>query len=287
MSTETRTIALADGRVAGYVDYGPPRGTPVIWCHGGPGSRLEPAAFAGPASEAGFRVIGVDRPGYGKSTPKPGRNIADWVPDVLAVADAVDAPRFIAVGVSTGGGYSLALAARTPARVIGVVACCALTDMRWGEGKAMMSAPMTSGIWSAADRDAALALAADVMGADGSKMLNQAGEGAPMPPADLALMQDPTFMSGMLSALPEMFAFSVQGYVDDRLADGVGWGSFDLSNIRCPVTVLHGEADSIVPVAHARHTAALIRGATLRIVPELGHFSIIAHVLPALQDLPK
>ncbi len=284
---ETHTVALADGRVAGFIDYGPPRGVPVLWCHGGPGSRLEPATFAGPASQAGFRIIGIDRPGYGKSNPKPERTIGDWVPDALAVADAVDAPRFIAVGVSTGGGYALALAAKVPARVIGVVACCALTDMRWGEGKAMMTAPAVAGIWHAPNRDAAIALATDVMGADGSKMLSRAAEEAPLPAADVAMLEDPTFINGMVAALPEMFAFSVQGYVDDRLADGVGWGSFDLSNIRCPVTVLHGEADTIVPVAHARHTASLVRGAKLTIVPEVGHFSIIPHLLPALQDLPK
>jgi pimeloyl-ACP methyl ester carboxylesterase len=284
---ETHTVALADGRVAGFIDYGPPRGVPVLWCHGGPGSRLEPATFAGPASQAGFRIIGIDRPGYGKSNPKPERTIGDWVPDALAVADAVDAPRFIAVGVSTGGGYALALAAKVPARVIGVVACCALTDMRWGEGKAMMTAPAVAGIWNAPNRDAAIALATDVMGADGSKMLSRAAEEAPLPAADVAMLEDPTFINGMVAALPEMFAFSVQGYVDDRLADGVGWGSFDLSNIRCPVTVLHGEADTIVPVAHARHTASLVRGAKLTIVPEVGHFSIIPHLLPALQDLPK
>jgi pimeloyl-ACP methyl ester carboxylesterase len=146
---------------------------------------------------------------------------------------------------------------------------------------------MTAGIWNAKDRTAALALATDVMGADGSRMLNQTAEGPPMPPADLALLRDPAFVGEMSSALAEMFAFSVQGYVDDRIADGVGWGSFDVSNIRCPVTVLHGEADSIVPVAHALHTASIVRGAKLQIVPELGHFSITGHVLPALQALPR
>ena len=32
----------------------------------------------------------------------------------------------------------------------------------------------------------------------------------------------------------------VEGYVDDRRADAVGWGSFDLSTVACPVTIVHG-----------------------------------------------
>jgi pimeloyl-ACP methyl ester carboxylesterase len=49
--------------------------------------------------------------------------------------------------------------------------------------------------------------------------------------------------------------------------------------------VLHGEEDNVVPVAHARHTAAIVPGATLRIVPALGHMSIFGAVLPVLQSL--
>jgi pimeloyl-ACP methyl ester carboxylesterase len=284
---DTHTLKVADGRTVGYVDYGPSNGAAVLWCHGGPGSRMEAAALAPITANAGFRVIGIDRPGYGKSTPQPGRSIADWVPDGLAVADALALDAFTTVGCSTGGAYALALAARAPQRVRAVVACCALTDMRWREGKALMTAPAVTGIWSARDRKAALAVATDIMGADGSKMLDQAGVGAPMPPADLALMQDPTWLAGMTAALTEMFAFSVQGYVDDRLADGVGWGSFDVGAIRCPVVVLHGEADNVVPAAHARHTAAIVPGAALDIVPELGHFSIVSRVLPTLESLAR
>ena len=107
---------MPDGRTVGYADFGPADGTPVIWCHGGPGSRLEPTQVATEAAAAGFRLIGVDRPGYGLSTPWPERSIAGWVPDGLAVLDALGVEQCIAVGVSTGGAYALALAAAAPDR---------------------------------------------------------------------------------------------------------------------------------------------------------------------------
>ena len=45
-----------------------------------------PAYLRRQAGEAGLRIIGIDRPGYGLSTPQPGRTIAGWVPEALAVA---------------------------------------------------------------------------------------------------------------------------------------------------------------------------------------------------------
>jgi pimeloyl-ACP methyl ester carboxylesterase len=89
----------------------------------------------------------------------------------------------------------------------------------------------------------------------------------------------------MVAGLREMFASGVQGYTDDRLADGPGWGTFDVRAIRCPVTVLHGGSDTIVPVAQARHTASIVPGAKLEIHEELGHFSIASEVIGALSRL--
>ena len=206
------------------------------------------------------------------------------MPDALAVVDHLGIDRFAAVGVSTGGAYALAVASRSE-RVLGVVACCALTDMRWAEGKAMMTrgGGQIAEIWSARDRDTALAIAKDTFGADGSKMMAQAG-GPALPPADLALLANPEWLAGFVGSLREMFAHGVAGYTDDRLADGPGWGSFDVAAIRCPVVVLHGASDSIVPVAHAHHTAKIVPGAKLRIVPELGHFSIAQEVLGTVRE---
>jgi pimeloyl-ACP methyl ester carboxylesterase len=71
-------VTLDDGRTVGYAEFGSLDGRSVLWCHGEPGSRLEAEAFAPAATEHGLRIIGIDRPGYGLSSPRPGRSIVDW-----------------------------------------------------------------------------------------------------------------------------------------------------------------------------------------------------------------
>jgi len=281
---EDRTIRLADGRTAGYADYGHPPATAVLWCHGGPGSRAEPAHLAPQAMRAGLRIIGIDRPGYGLSTLRPGRSIGDWIPDALAVADHLAIDRFVAVGASTGGAYALALAALVPERVLGVVACCSMTDARWPEGRATMSRAHTHAVWEAPDRAAALAAAIQAHGENGSKMRGE-GMAAALAPSDLALFREPGWVREAPAAFRTMFAQGLEGYTDDRLADGPGWVSFDVSAIRCPVTVLHGKCDRMVDVIHAYHTAELVTGAELLIFDDLGHFSITTEVVPAIGGL--
>lgn len=146
------TIRTNDGRTVGFADYGPRDQTAVLWCHGAPGNRLEPSFIADSAARAGLRLIGIDRPGYGRSTPQPGRTIGGWVPDALAVLDYLGVDRFLAVGASTGGAYALALASQS-SRVIGAVACCAVSDMAWAEGKAMTVS--CHPVWNAQSRRSA------------------------------------------------------------------------------------------------------------------------------------
>jgi len=65
---DTCTITVSGGRTVGYVDYGPATGHAVIRCPRRPGSRMEPAASAPAVAAAGIRVVGIDRPGYTRST---------------------------------------------------------------------------------------------------------------------------------------------------------------------------------------------------------------------------
>jgi len=250
----------------------------VIWCHGGPSCRLAPAYSAADAVPLGLRLVGIDRPGYGLSTPNPGRTIGGWVDDALAVADRLGIERFATAGVSTGGSYALALAAKSP-RVIGTVACCAVTDMRWAEGKATIL--WKEGVWGAASREAALEAArVQLAGAEGGSTA-----ALPLAPSDEELFADPAWARGWSEVVREQFAQGVVGYADDRLADGRGWHSFDVRRIACPVVVLHGTSDTFVPATHAAYTQRIVPGASLELREGLGHFSIIPEIVPALGKL--
>ena len=64
-----------------------------------------------------MRLIAPDRPGFGESSFKPGRTIGAWADDVVQLADRLGLDRFALLGVSGGGPYALACAARMPDRV--------------------------------------------------------------------------------------------------------------------------------------------------------------------------
>ncbi len=69
-----------------------------------------------------YRIVTFDLPGHG-ARPVPEGITWEWqrfIDDVLAVADAAEAPRFHLVGESTGGTVALACAADHPDRVMSV-----------------------------------------------------------------------------------------------------------------------------------------------------------------------
>ncbi len=277
-------IELTDGRVVGFATYGSPDGIPVVWCHGGPGSRLDPVHRNAEAAEAGLLLIGIDRPGYGMSTPLPGHTIADWIPDALAVIDELGVDKFLTVGESTGGAYALALAALVPDRVLGVVACCSMTDMRCEKARSTMSRAHCQAVWDAPDRPSALEAAIDAHGEKGSKMQG-GGMSEALAPSDEALFRDPDWLQEATAIFPEWFAQGLEGYTDDRLADGGGWLTFDVMAITCPVTVLHGEMDKMCNVVNAHYTAEIVPNAQLVLYKDLGHFSIEVKLIAAIREL--
>lgn len=275
-----QTLTLPDGRAIGFSDYGKAGDAPVIWCRGGPGSRLEAGAKGAAVQALGLRVISLDRPGYGLSSLNSGRSIADCVPDCLAVADALGPDAFMTADMPASGAYALSVAGLAPERVTAVVTGCAMTDMRHPTARASMPGPTTHGVWDAPSREAALVIAADTFGEHGTKMM--AGL-AGLPEADMAFLTHPDYAWRAGARL----ANDVQAYVDDRLADGVGWASFDVGKVKCPVIIVQGESDTVVPVAAAYNTASLIPHAELRLFAAPGHFSVGEPVVAALAELAQ
>jgi len=80
------TFTLGDGRRIAYNICGANNGYPVFHLHGWPGARTEVSLFALQAAELGARIIAIDRPGIGLSTPHPGRTVLDHALDIRQVA---------------------------------------------------------------------------------------------------------------------------------------------------------------------------------------------------------
>ena len=122
------SIKLRDGRRIGFAEYGPPQGRPVLWFHGTPGARRQiPPTARSAAAERNVRIVALERPGVGASSPHSYDSVLDWADDVQQCVDHLGLERFGIVGLSGGGPYVLAcaheLADRTVAAgVIGGVA---------------------------------------------------------------------------------------------------------------------------------------------------------------------
>ncbi|MFZ1988737.1 MAG: alpha/beta hydrolase, partial [Alphaproteobacteria bacterium] len=76
------------------------------------------------APTSGMRLVGVDRPGYGLSSPFPGRGLADWPADIAFLADHLGFKRFGVLGISGGAPYALACARYLADRISSVGIVC-------------------------------------------------------------------------------------------------------------------------------------------------------------------
>ena len=275
------SMSLPDGRVLAYTDLGASSGPVVVYFHGAPSTRLDLRALDDAFAALDVRVVSPDRPGYGGSSPQPGRRLEDWPSDVAALADHLGVERFAVMGLSSGGPYALACAALLPGRVAGAGVVGGVSDFGWpGAWDDFHEDEAT--LMRIGDEGEAAAWCEARYGQDGSGFLD--GGLGELAPADQAALGDEELATTLMATMREAFRQGAGGYAQDVVVQGRAW-SFDAGAVVAPVQVIHGEADTVVPVAHARHTADVIPGASLLTWPDHGHISILAEIPQLTVDL--
>jgi len=270
-------VAVGGGRQVAYTDIGDPGGRCVLFFHGAPMSRLHLVGMDSQFAAHGLRVVSPDRPGYGGSSPQVGRSMADWPTDVAALADALGIDRFMVAGHSSGGPYAVACATVLPERVLAGVVVAGVTDMAWpGAWDGYIRDELE--IMRLPDENAAAAWCVNRFGTDGSGFLEVPFA---FPEPDLLLLEHGTLAAALTEALRQ----GVYGYAQDIYVQGRPW-PFDPACIRAPIEVAHGELDTLLPLAHSRHTAELIPGSTLGIHPGHGHLTLMTELPRMLAALP-
>src|SRR5579885_2569019 len=119
-------LGLSDGRQLGFAEYGTTDGLPLFYFHGWPSSRLEAGALQAIATEMNIRVVAPDRPGLCLSDLHPKRTLAGFCEDVQELARHLKWERFSVLGVSGGGPYAAACAARIRERVRTTLMVCSV-----------------------------------------------------------------------------------------------------------------------------------------------------------------
>jgi pimeloyl-ACP methyl ester carboxylesterase len=275
-----RAVHTPDGRILAVEDAGDPAGRVILVHLGMPNSRHLYDPWVADAAARGLRLICYDRPGYGGSTPQPGRSIADCAGDVRAICAALEIDRLAMWGWSGGGAHVLACAALLPDLVTAAASLASFApygaeglDYFAGMGqdnvdefRLLLTDPDAARAETDKDREGLLAASA----AD----LAQAFESL-LTPVDAAALQGGIAV-WLADAIHDGLAPGSQGYWDDSRAHLDPWG-FELAGITVPVLLLHGRQDKFVPFGHGQWLATHIPGVEARLPDNDGHLTLVEH----------
>jgi len=268
-------VVLPGGRSLGYAEYGVPDGDVVLWFHGTPGARQQvPPDINEHADRLGFRVIGIERPGTGLSTPHRYGKVVDWAADVELAADRLGIGRFAAVGLSGGGPFVLAVCHELGDRV---VAGAVLGGM--GPTRGSDRAPGITRLLPQFEPILAVSqlLAGELLthvvrplcrfGSPGFDLYARVA-----PASDRTVMRVPEMKAMFLHDIISAAQGGLRAPLSDLVLFARHWG-FSLGDIGVPVKFWNGDADGVVPLSHGEVQAGLVPGAELVVCPGGGHFA--------------
>jgi pimeloyl-ACP methyl ester carboxylesterase len=283
-AAQSVNIRTGDGRLLEVLVSGPPDGT-ILVLHTGTPCGLVPLPAGLDPAPMGIRTVMYARPGYGRSTPQPGRTVADAAGDTAAILDALGAGKFLNLGWSGGGPYALACDALLAYRCLATAVVAGTAPYTEAEA----SSPVRA--WYEADEDNQLAFAGDIEGfrqavdAFVSQLANVKAE-------DLAAETNSDadrrfFAQGyaewVASFLRAAGVSGSDGAADDCLAAFHDWG-FPLASVR-QVTIWQGTEDQHVPPFHAEWLSDHLAKAELRTLEGESHNSIAGHLPEIISTL--
>lgn len=254
-----------------FSDTGPSGSPAILYCHGTPGSRLEPL-MAQPALErcgVEVRLVAVNRPGYGASTFVRRPGFLPWARDAGEVMDHLGIRRAAVLGASGGAPFALACAQAMPDRIeaVGIVAGVAPPDC-----PGMQESATISGEYRAASlralRYGALSLGFRAGLADSlvGRMVASLGR------ADRLALDAPDIRPLFAEVCREAFS---QGGRAAVLEAGLFLSPWDVDpdRVRCEIRIWHGGEDTRIPARAATSLAERLPAATVVVWPRHGHFS--------------
>lgn len=263
--SSSEQVVLSDGRKLGVAHYGAKSGPAVFYLHGYPGCRLSAGVFFDtPGKKLGARVISVDRPGIGNSSPQPSRRLLDHANDIRELAEHLGLESYGVVGVSGGGPYALACAYALPAanlKAISIIGGMGSMDMgtkgmnwlNWLYFKALLHCPFLIrwlqgrmlNVLNTISNEKIVELATRRLSRKPYSWVKAEG------------LSDPVFLNMMLDLTREHYKQGLEGHMEEGRIFTSDW-AFRLQDIRStiPIQLWYSKKDTNVPFRMGEAIAA-------------------------------
>lgn len=262
----TGRVTVVDGLRAGFYTTGS-FGPPVVLLHGGgTDSAMLSWRETIPALSSEYRVFAPDWPGYGISENfASGYSFDQMVHWMDELFNHWELERTALVGISMGGGAALAYALQRPERVSKLALVDTYGVQRRFSGPVihflsylLIHIPGLVGLtWAMTRGSRSMARAAL-----GGIFADRNNISDALVDEVYHAMQHPDGQRAFSEfQRQEIRPFRLKTCYLERLAE-----------LRPPVLIVHGEKDSLVPLAGAREAARRIPGARLEVIPDAGHW---------------
>lgn len=278
-----QTLSLPDGRDLGFDDVGDPEGLPVLFVHGSPDSRRARHPVDALNAQVGVRLVAVDRPGAGLSTPSANGTVGSFADDAVALADRLGIDRWRPFGWSAGSTFALAVAARHPDRVDRVAVAAGLVPFEAystpgilddADGGRHMVAELGVELGPTGMAEVAAPMLVPYPCTDELAREHVTESADPHRRADLDLV--PGSLEVMAAGVVDAVAHGLEGVRRD-LELQVEPPDVEWSDVAVPVDLWYGGRDTTAPPAFGRWWADRLPTANLIIDEEAGHLVALTH----------
>lgn len=266
------TITTKDGVQIFYKDWG--RGQPIVFHHGWPLSSDDWDAQMLFFQQRGYRVIGIDRRGHGRSSQASGGHDMDhYAADAAAVVEHLDLRDAVHIGHSTGGGEVARYVARHGhGRVAKAVLMSAVTPVMVKTPSNPEGLPME--VFDGLRKGLASNRAQFYRDVAAGPFYGFNRPGAKPQEGVIENWWRQGMMGGANAHYDGIKAFSETDF------------SEDLKRIEIPTLVMHGDDDQIVPYKDAALLSIkLLKQGMLKIYPGYPHGMLTTHADVINRDL--
>ena len=258
-------------------------GPVLLFLHGTPGGYDQVAVFTGPEAIAkGYRVLAPSRPGYLRTPLAVGSTPMEQADAFADLVRTLGIDHVTVVGLSGGGPSALEFALRHPdlcsahIQMMGVSRAMLPSE----EGPDPLESTMTENPGSFTNRLLSSNFAGWVllrlMRTDIAASLETA---MPDPSNRKRILDDPEKVDAFVAMADSAFALQesrLDGFLND-MSQFEDLEVTDLAAIRCPTQVVHGTADTNVPLAMGELVASGVPGAEIVRIEGADHFMPVSH----------